>query len=105
MKKLPVITGFGGINAAGRSSGHHGYRRMVIDALPSSQAQATYHSLAALTGKLKKIESKWTDGNEVEVNLDEYLSQLGPTLKQGTLIRGLENNLFDPDLLPYLRKQ
>ena len=103
MKKLPVITGFGGINAAGRSSGHHGYRRMVIDALPSSQAQATYHSLAALTGKLKKIESKWTDGNEVEVNLDEYLSQLGPTLKQGTLIRGLENNLFDPDLLPYLR--
>ena len=103
MKKLPVITGFGGINAAGRSSGHHGYRRMVIDALPFNQAQATYHSLAALTRKLKKIEGKWTDGNEIEVNFDEYLSQLGPTLKQGTLIRGLENNLFDPDLLPYLR--
>ena len=103
MARLPVITGFGGINAAGRSSGHHGYRRMVIDALPSDQVQATYNSLAALTGQLKKSEGKWTDGNSVEVNLDEYLAQLGPTLKQGTLIRGLENNLFDPDLLPYLR--
>ena len=103
MARLPVITGFGGINAAGRSSGHHGYRRMVIDALPSDQVQATYNSLAALTGQLKKSEGKWTNGNSVEVNLDEYLAQLGPTLKQGTLIRGLENNLFDPDLLPYLR--
>ena len=103
MARLPVITGFGGINAAGRSSGHHSYRRLVIDALPSSQKQATYHSLAALTGQLKKSEGRWTDGEGVEVNLDEYLSQLGPTLKQGTLIRGLENNLFDPDLLPYLR--
>ncbi|PCI80766.1 MAG: beta-ketoacyl synthase [SAR86 cluster bacterium] len=103
MARLPVITGFGGINAAGRSSGHHGYRRMVIDALPSSQVQATYNSLAALTGQLKKSAGKWTDGNGIEVNLNEYLSQLGPALRQGSLIRGLENNLFDPDLLPYLR--
>ena len=103
MARLPIITGFGGINAAGRSSGHHGYRRMVIDALPSAQVQATYHSLAALTGQLKKSEGKWTDGNSVEVNLDEYLARLGPALEQGTLIRGLENNLFEPDLLPYLK--
>lgn len=103
MARLPVITGFGGINAAGRSSGHHGYRRMVIDALPSSQVQATYHNLAALTGQLRKSQGKWVDGSGSEVNLNEYLAQLGPALKQGTLIRGLENNLFDPDLLPYLR--
>ncbi|MBL4728006.1 MAG: beta-ketoacyl synthase, partial [Gammaproteobacteria bacterium] len=103
MARLPVITGFGGINAAGRSSGHHGYRRMVIDALPSAQVQTTYNSLAALTGQLKKSGGKWTDGSGAEVNLDDYLSQLGPALKQGTLIRGLENNLFEPDLLPYLR--
>ena len=103
MARLPVITGFGGINAAGRSSGHHGYRRMVIDALPSDQVQDTYHSLAALTGQLKKSGDKWTDGNGVEVNLNEYLAQLGPALRQGTLIRGLENNLFNPDLLPYLK--
>lgn len=103
MARLPVITGFGGINAAGRSSGHHGYRRMVIDALPSTQVQDTYNSLAALTGQLKKQDGKWLDSEGAEVQLSEYLAQLGPALKQGTLIRQLENNLFDPDLLPYLR--
>lgn len=48
--KLPVIVGFGGINPAGRASFHHGYRRMVIDALDTGAADRTYRSLAALTG-------------------------------------------------------
>lgn len=103
MARLPVITGFGGINAAGRSSGHHGYRRLVIDALPKSQAQATYHNLAALTGQLKKQDGKWLDRVGSEIQLDSYLSQLAPALRQGSLIRELENNLFDPNRLPYNR--
>ena len=103
MARLPVITGFGGINAAGRSSGHHGYRRLVIDALPKSQAQATYHNLAALTGQLKKQDRKWLDRGGSEIQLDSYLSQLAPALRQGSLIRELENNLFDPNRLPYNR--
>ncbi len=103
MARLPVITGFGGINAAGRSSGHHGYRRLVIDALPKSQTQATYHNLAALTGQLKKQDGKWLDGSGSEILLDTYLSQLAPNLRQGSLIRELENNLFDPNRLPYNR--
>jgi len=48
MVRLPVIVGFGGINAAGRASFHHAYRRMVIDALPSQAADATYADLATL---------------------------------------------------------
>jgi len=103
MARLPVITGFGGINAAGRSSGHHGYRRLVIDALPKSQAQATYHNLAALTGQLKKQDGKWLDRGGSEIQLDSYLSQLAPALRQDSLIRELENNLFDPNRLPYNR--
>lgn len=103
MARLPVITGFGGINAAGRSSGHHGYRRMVIDALPSKQVQTTYNSLAALTGQLKKHEGKWLDANGSEVNLDAHLAMLGPDLRLGSLIRELENNLFNPDHLPFLK--
>ena len=103
MARLPVITGFGGINAAGRSSGHHGYRRLVIDALPKSQAQATYHNLAALTGQLKKQDGKWLDRGGGEIQLDSYLSQLAPALRQDSLIRELENNLFDPNRLPYNR--
>ena len=50
MSRLPVITGFGGISPAGRSSGHHGFRRLVIDALPAAQASETWQSLARLMG-------------------------------------------------------
>ncbi|MEX0963674.1 MAG: beta-ketoacyl synthase [Pseudohongiellaceae bacterium] len=103
MARLPVITGFGGINAAGRSSGHHGYRRLVIDALSANAVHATYNSLAALTGQLKQQDGKWLDGGGNEIQLDSYLSQLGPSLREGTLIRGLEKNLFDPDTLLYHR--
>ena len=39
MKPLAVITGFGGINAAGRSSAHHYYRRTIIDALDAGAPQ------------------------------------------------------------------
>ena len=48
MTPLPVIVGFGGINAAGRVSFNHAYRRLVIDALPEAARSATYQSLAAL---------------------------------------------------------
>jgi acetoacetyl-[acyl-carrier protein] synthase len=47
---LPVIAGLGGINAAGRTSAHHGYRRTVIDTLDSHVAAATLRALAALMG-------------------------------------------------------
>ena len=47
---LPVIVGFGGVNPAGRLSFHHGYRRMVIEALPQDTADGTWAALAGLTG-------------------------------------------------------
>jgi acetoacetyl-[acyl-carrier protein] synthase len=40
--RLPVIVGFGGVNAAGRVSFHHAYRRMVIDALGEAESDGTY---------------------------------------------------------------
>lgn len=104
MARLPVITGFGGINAAGRSSGHHGYRRMIIDALSQNDMQNTHASLAALTGKLSKQGGKWLDAQGSEIAFENYLNQLAPTLERGSLIRGLEQNLFNPEALPFHRK-
>jgi acetoacetyl-[acyl-carrier protein] synthase len=46
--RLPVIVGFGGINAAGRASFHHAYRRLVIEALGEADRSRTYRSLARL---------------------------------------------------------
>ncbi|HEX4869819.1 MAG TPA: beta-ketoacyl synthase [Moraxellaceae bacterium] len=50
MSRLPVIVGFGGINAAGRSSFHQGYRRLVLDALDPATRDRTVAGLARLMG-------------------------------------------------------
>ena len=46
--KLPVIVGFGGINGAGRASGHHALARLVYDRLSEAKRQTTLASLATL---------------------------------------------------------
>jgi len=85
--RLPVIVGFGGINAAGRSSFHHAYRRMVIDALPQDMADGTWQALAALTGQ------SW-DAND----------SLRAELAASTLIRRIEDNHFDVDAVAWNRR-
>ena len=72
MSKLPVIVGFGGINAAGRSSGHHGYRRMVIDALGETAACDTLNSLASLMN----LRRRSSDDDAAVLELDGRLCQL-----------------------------
>ena len=83
MSRLPVIVGFGGINPAGRSSAHQGYRRMVIDRLDREAQDKTFASLASLMnrkGSTSKADRQWI--------LDH------------TLVRRLETNLFDADAIP-----
>ena len=104
MTNLPVITGFGGINAAGRSAGHHAYRRMVLDALPAEKAKNTRLSLAALTGKLRFEDGQWFASNGETVELDTYLSSISDQLDDQSLVRELEQNLFDPNHLLFHRK-
>lgn len=104
MARLPVITGFGGINAAGRSSGHHAYRRMVIDALSADKALETRASIAALTGKLRRKNNSWFDGKGNPVELASYIAAISDELDRSTLIRELEDNLFDPKHINYHRR-
>ena len=104
MTALPVIIGFGGINPAGRSSLHHGYRRLVLDQLSAADALETRTSLAGLMGLLRWHDGKWLDGSNNAVDLPTYLQSIDPVLKAGTLIRKLENNLFDPERIPFYRR-
>ena len=101
MTRLPIIAGFGGINTAGRSSGHHGYRRMVIEALSKEKALETRAAIAALTGKLKRKNEGWVDNEGNTVDLASYINAISGELDQNTLIRELEDNLFDPNQLNY----
>lgn len=79
MKKLPVIVGFGGINTAGRSSMHHGHKRMVHDALEDSVMSSTWEDLATLMG------------------LDRHADNFKQQVLDGTLIRKIEASLYDPE--------
>ena len=83
--RLPVIVGFGGISAAGRSSSHHAYSRLVQSALPQVQRERTFASLATLMG-LEGVA-----GNE-QYMLDH------------TLIRRIERNHFDVDAVPWNKR-
>ena len=85
MKRLPVIVGFGGINAAGRSSGHHAYARMVHRALPQAQRDRTLASLASLMG-LK-------DGLGKQQHILDH-----------TLVRRIEKSHFDVDAVPWNKR-
>lgn len=77
--RLPVIVGFGGINAAGRVSFHHAYRRLVIDAIGEQARSRTYRSLA----RLMNIDGD-PDQPAVRERIDAH-----------TLVRKIE--LFDVD--------
>ena len=88
MSRLPVIVGFGGINPAGRSSLHHGYRRTVIESLGEVARSNTFRSLAALMN----IGTSPADNKTQELIL------------QQTLIRRLETNLFDGNKIPLHKK-
>ncbi|MBT3410017.1 MAG: beta-ketoacyl synthase [Halieaceae bacterium] len=75
---LPVIVSRGGINGAGRASGHHALARMGYDALDQGQKQRTLQSLASMMGLPSASDQ------------EQYILD-------HTLIRRVEDNHFDVD--------
>lgn len=80
MSRLPVIVAQGGVSPAGRTSGFHGYRRLVLECLDDQSQSDTLAALRMLR------------------NLPEGSSR--EDILSGTLIRELENNLFDHKAIP-----
>lgn len=95
--RLPVIVGFGGFNAAGRSSGHHAYRRMVIESLPESTRQETLAGLAVMMGLVSYIEGAYRDVADQPISLPEIEVRFGEQILDGTLIRRIDKTFFDVD--------
>ena len=81
MLNLPVIVAAGGINSAGRTSGHHAYRRMVLEHLSQAQQGETQTALSALMG-----------ANDRQFLLDH------------TLVRKIEPQYFDPAAVHWNRQ-
>jgi len=80
---LPVIVGFGGINSAGRVSGHHAYARLVESRLATPARERMLAALRQVQGLPAASES-------------EVLA--------GSLIRRIEAAHFDPDAVPWNRR-
>lgn len=104
MSRLPIIVGFGGFSAAGRSSGHHAYRRMVIESLPSQERQETLAGLAVMMGLVKFENGRYLDAEGKEFDLAQIESEFGAAVLDGTLIRRIEKTFFDVDAAHWQKK-
>jgi len=97
MTSLPVVIGMGGINAAGRTSFHQGFRRIVIDKLNGEARQETFIGLASLMKLTTYKDGQLFDPQGDEISPNDIESKLGQQILDGTLIRKIEKNHFDPD--------
>ena len=88
MTPLPLIVGFGGINAAGRSSDHQAFRRLIMDALSPSEKARTVDQIGVLIGM----------GTETSMNEAQVQHIL-----ENTLIRRIHPDWFNPDQIPLYR--
>lgn len=95
--RLPVIVGFGGFNAAGRSSGHHAYRRMVIESLQPVERQETLAGLAVMMGLVSYVEGAYQDSEGNSLSLAGIEEHFGEQVLNGTLIRRIDKSFFDVD--------
>ena len=82
MTALPLIVGFGGINAAGRSSDHQAFRRLIMDTLTPSETARTVNQIGALIGL------------SPDISMNEAQAQ---HVLENTLIRRIHPDWFNPD--------
>ena len=77
MSHLPIIVGFGGFNAAGRTSGHHAYRRMVIESLSVPERQETLAGLAVMMGLVSCEAGEYRDTHGAPLTLADIEATYG----------------------------
>ncbi len=101
MSYLPVIVGMGGINPAGRTSGHQAYRRTVLDALPAQQRHHTLLGLASLMGLAQcDDQGNWADSEGTPCSAEEVVSRHQEYIARHTLIRRTEEPAFGEAGIP-----
>ncbi|MFR0692301.1 beta-ketoacyl synthase [Enterobacterales bacterium AE_CKDN230030158-1A_HGKHYDSX7] len=97
MSRLPVIVGFGGYNAAGRSSFHHGFRRTVLESMEPAARQETLAGLAVMMKLVKVVDGKYQDADGNSLDLAAIEQRFEQQIRQSTLIRRIELQYLDVD--------
>lgn len=101
MSRLPVIVGFGGYNAAGRSSFHHGFRRTVIESLDAATRQETLAGLAVMTKLVTVVDGQYLDADGKPLDLPAIEARYGERVMASTLVRRIEKSVLDVDAAPW----
>ena len=101
-QSLPVIVGFGGYNAAGRSSSHQGFRRMVFESLSAAEQTKTVVGLACLMGCVTKQDQGYIDSQGNVLTAESVEAEYRVEVLDGTLVRRIES--FDPAAVPGNKK-
>lgn len=94
-QQLPLIVGFGGINAAGRASSHHAYRRIILDKLTQPERTETLLSLAALMGLTEFDNGLYRNQAGESVSADALIEDIQQQIIDNTLIRRIQPDCFD----------
>lgn len=97
MRKLPVIVGFGGYNAAGRSSFHHAYHRTIIDSLPEHQQTETLANLAILMKLVSWQDDAYVNDQGDKLTADQVAANYKQHIIDNTLVRRIGKEHFDVD--------
>lgn len=97
MSRLPVIVGFGGYNAAGRSSFHHGFRRTVIESMDAAARQETLVGLAVMMKLVSLVDGAYQDSTGKTLNAAEIEQRFAAQILQSTLVRRIEKQHLDPE--------
>ena len=100
MAGLPVVVGFGGFNAAGRSSFHQAYRRTVLESLSTAQRQETLAGLAVMMQRVQVGDGGYVNHNSQALSLVDIERQLGQDICANTLIRPISESCFDTERVP-----
>ncbi|MCU1718512.1 beta-ketoacyl synthase [Pseudomonas sp. 5P_3.1_Bac2] len=95
--RLPVIVGFGGYNAAGRSSFHHGFRRTVLESMDLPARQQTLAGLAQMMKLVHVVDGQYQDDQGQVLSLAEIDARFSAIILAGTLVRRIEAQHLDPD--------
>ena len=96
-KSLALITGFGGINSAGRSSSYLSYKNMVFDSLSSKEQHEVLQDLAVLQGKIEPIGRSWETSSGDTIDLKKYLTDNSSNIRSDSMVRKLDRDLYDKD--------
>jgi acetoacetyl-[acyl-carrier protein] synthase len=100
MSRLPVIVGFGGYNASGRSSAHHGFRRTVIESMDAHSREETLLGLAVLMKLVSVVDEQYHCADQV-LTRTEVVSRFGAQILADTLVRRIEKSYVDVDAAPW----